>query len=203
MTRVFNTTPILIGPDPSINERSVRKKTVLRTIRLLEPLDEIVQMEAKEKGLSPNALLSSVITKYAEWDRFAERYGFVSLSKEFLRSTFGLTDATKIAEESAAKVSQELKNQVDFFFDEVNLSNFVLMLSMWAKYGRLFALSTKKERDAVFIMLHHDFGYEYSRLFSLAIDEILRKEFKSRAEIDASDTTVTIKFSSLPQVQHH
>jgi len=43
-----------------------KKKTILRTIRLDRQLDEALDKDADEHGISENALISSILAKYIE-----------------------------------------------------------------------------------------------------------------------------------------
>lgn len=58
-----------------------RQKTVTRTIRIPAHLDDILQKDSKEKRSTTNALISSILTKYAEWDRYVESFGFISMPR--------------------------------------------------------------------------------------------------------------------------
>jgi hypothetical protein len=55
-------------------------RSVLRTIRLPENIDQVLVSEPESRDLSPNALSSSIMTKFAERDRFAGRFHFISLT---------------------------------------------------------------------------------------------------------------------------
>jgi len=67
-------------------EGKAKKKTVLRTIRIDKDLDDALDKDAEEHNVSENALISSILAKYIEWDRYAEKFGRVSLPNEALRA---------------------------------------------------------------------------------------------------------------------
>ena len=52
------------------NNRPSSKKTVLKTMRISDYINTLLEKDAESKGVSVNALISMVMTKYAEWDRF-------------------------------------------------------------------------------------------------------------------------------------
>ena len=82
-----------------------RKKTILRAIRLDKELDEALDKDAEEHGVSENALISSILSKYIEWDRYAEKFGRVSLPSEALKAILEATEQDRLsmaAEEFAA-----------------------------------------------------------------------------------------------------
>jgi ribosomal protein L32E len=61
--------------------RGKRSNTILRTSPLPERLDEVLRSEAEIRGLSPNALASMIITRFADWDRFADRFDFMVVTR--------------------------------------------------------------------------------------------------------------------------
>ena len=50
-----------------IVEGKGKKKTVLRTIRIDKDLDDSLDKDAEEHGVSENVLISSILAKYMEW----------------------------------------------------------------------------------------------------------------------------------------
>ena len=51
------------------------KRTVLKTIRITQELDNLLQKDAKAKGINVNSYINSIFTKHSEWDRFVEKFG--------------------------------------------------------------------------------------------------------------------------------
>lgn len=51
------------------------KKTVLKTIRIDKELDDALYKDAQENDINENALISSILVKYIEWDRYAKKFG--------------------------------------------------------------------------------------------------------------------------------
>ena len=66
------------------NSRTNEKSTT-RTIRNPQKLDKLLEKDADNKRVSTNSLVSSIITKYAEWDRYSELLQFVSLPPDMLK----------------------------------------------------------------------------------------------------------------------
>ena len=48
------------------------KKTVLRTIRIDEELDKVLGADSEAKSVSFNTLVTQILIKYADWDRFVD-----------------------------------------------------------------------------------------------------------------------------------
>jgi hypothetical protein len=62
-----------------------RQKTITRTIRVSSYIDDVIQKDPREKRSTANALISAVLTKYAEWDRYTESFGVISLPRNGLK----------------------------------------------------------------------------------------------------------------------
>ena len=79
------------------------RSTTLRTIRLTRDLDNLLQNDAKSKNISINSLLTSILVKYAEWDRYAEKFGLVSLTRADSKSLLKAIDENKLSGKTLAK----------------------------------------------------------------------------------------------------
>jgi len=85
------------------------KKTVLRTIRISKELDKLLEKDAKTHGSTVNALISSIMKKYAEWDRYTKMFPHLVIPARFFRSLIDLTDENALAT-LAERSSVELTN---------------------------------------------------------------------------------------------
>jgi hypothetical protein len=111
------------------------KKTLLRTIRITKELEDVLQRDAKFKRISVNALISSIMTKYSEWDRFRERYATISLSPSGLCAFLESIDNEKIeiiSRELGANLTREF---ILFVFKKINLEIYLSYLSLLCRYG--------------------------------------------------------------------
>jgi hypothetical protein len=85
------------------------QKTITRTIRLPSRIDNTLQKDAKEKRTTVNSLISTALTKYAEWDRYAESIGFISLQRNEFKLIIDSLDDEKIkriAEETGSRIAK-------------------------------------------------------------------------------------------------
>ena len=68
----------------------------MRTIRIDKELDDALYSDAKENDINENALISSILVKYIEWDRYAKKIGRVTLPKEVLKTIIDSIDTNKL-----------------------------------------------------------------------------------------------------------
>jgi hypothetical protein len=144
-------------------ERKERKKTILRTIRIDKDLDDALDKDAKENGVSENALISSILAKYLDWDRYVVKLGRVSLPNEALRAIIEAAETDKLrkaAEDFSASVP---KDYIIFRYKKLNLETCLLHLSFLSKYAGMFQYEIQIERERNYtITIHHKFGEKWS-----------------------------------------
>jgi len=140
-----------------------RKKTILRTIRLDKELDEALDKDAEEHGVSENALISSILAKYIEWDRYAEKFGRVSMQSEALKAILEATEQDRLsmaAEEFAASVP---KDYLMFHYRKLDVEACLLHLSFLARYAGMFKYDVQIEQERNYtVTIHHKFGEKWS-----------------------------------------
>ena len=111
------------------------KKTRLRTFRIEEHLDSILQKDAKSKGISVNSLLSLILTRYAEWDRYIEKFGTITVKRDSFKMMLSAINDDKVTD-----ISQELGDMVPsqfvlFWFKKNTLENYLKYISLICKDG--------------------------------------------------------------------
>src|SRR5215213_2992232 len=134
-----------------------RQKTVTRTIRIPSHLDTIIHEDSKERRSTANALISSILTKYAEWDRYTE-----SLDDEAIK---------QIAGQIGASQSREL---IMFFFKKISLDTFVSAISLFSKYAGFGSYEIESNGREHTVVLHHELGRKWSIYVAYLMSEGLK-----------------------------
>ena len=97
--------------------------------------NQILQNDAKTKRVSINSLISNLLSKYVEWDRYSERFGRVMLRPQTLKLIINAIDEIKIGE-SGSEIGNKIPMEfLLFWFKEVNLNSFLEYLSLLCRYG--------------------------------------------------------------------
>jgi hypothetical protein len=139
-----------------------QKTTITRTIRLPSKIDGVLQKDAKEKRTTVNSLISSVLTKYAEWDRYAESFGFICLPRNGFKLIIdSLDDETikQIAEEIGSRQPKEL---MMFIFKKITLDTFVSQASLFSRYAGFGTYEVETNERNYTIVVHHELGRKWS-----------------------------------------
>src|SRR5579863_1642813 len=103
-----------------------RYKTKLRTVRLPITIDAAIEEEAAKKGITMNSFVVSILERYEEWDRLAEKFQFVGFPTQMVRDQYSSIKDHSALERDArifgAKVPREM---MLFWFKEVSLESFL------------------------------------------------------------------------------
>ena len=102
------------------------KKTVLKTMRIPDYINSLLEKDADSKGVSVNALISMIMTKYAEWDRYIERFGGITIKPQAFKEILEVVDEDKLADIAKRSGSRFPKEFILFLVQErisIRISN--------------------------------------------------------------------------------
>ncbi len=170
------------------------KKTVLRSIRIPAELEEILATDAEAKGLSVNAIVASILTKYSQWDRYADKFGLVTITRVGLRSMIEGLD-----EESAARVARETGGQnpremTMFWFKKSNLDTFLSYLNIICRYGGIGQYEVEMDARNCTILYHHGLGLNVSKYLSTFFTEAIKAIVGATAKSEAGRNSLVLRF---------
>jgi hypothetical protein len=172
-----------------------RRSTTLRTIRLARDLDNLLQKDAKSKRISTNSLLTSIIVKYAEWDRYAEKFGFVSLTQAASRSILEAIDDNKLSQIGKDLGKRTFKEFLMLWFKKIDVEKVLEGFSLWCKYGGIAEYDLEIDGRNFTITLHHEIGEKWSNLIGHLISQGIKTELGlPNAKLDFTNNLIIIKF---------
>jgi hypothetical protein len=172
------------------------RKTRLRTFRLEEELDALLQKDAKSKGISVNSLLSIILTKYAEWDRYVEKFNVITMKKESFKTLVSAIDDDKVTD-----VSQELGDKVPsqfifFWFKKNTLENYLKYISLICKHGGFAQYEIEQEGREYTITLIHELGEKWSNFLANWMKAGMKSSIGIVARVDVMQNSVISKFTA-------
>ena len=177
---------------------SKTRKTVLRTVRLSQELDDLLRKDAEENDLSINSLINKIMAKYIEWDRHIKKFRFVSVTSETLRAFFNEVGDEKL-ENIAKELGSDLTSAVSMLWSEkVDLDAFLRMISLYSKYSGLFIREFRADERGYVITFHHKLGIKWS----IFLKHFMSQSFKSALGIEpetfATANLAVISFRKRP-----
>jgi antitoxin component of RelBE/YafQ-DinJ toxin-antitoxin module len=171
-----------------------RRRTTVRSIRIDDNVDRVLKEDAESIGISVNSLISMILTKYIKWDRLASRYGFVSITKEELRSILNSVDRDKLAVAAEELGSEIPKSLMLFWFKEYNLDVFLQYLSMICSFGGVAEYEVNVSGYIYTLAIHHDLGRNYSEYLARFFGKTLKSIIKADPEVMVNGNEVVLKF---------
>jgi len=178
-----------------------KKKTVLRSIRISQELDELLQKDSENKRISVNSLISTMMTKYAEWDRFADKFGYVTLTKEAFKTILEITDEKKLNELARVMGARLPKEVMLFWFKKTDMEAFLSYVALYGKYSGLLEYELEKEGDRITITAHHELGDKWSTFLKIFIGEAMKDMLRIIPEFEVSKSSIVARFSERPSVE--
>lgn len=171
-----------------------KEKTILRTIRIPYEIDQILQNDAKTKRVSINSLISNLLSKYVELDRYSERFGRVMLRPQTLKLIINAIDEIKIGE-----IGSEIGNKIPkefllFWFKEVNLHSFLEYLSLLCRYGGFAHYEFEDKEREFTITLIHDLGEKWSIFLKNIIEKGIISTLSIQPKFHTSDLSIVVNF---------
>ncbi|AIC16813.1 hypothetical protein [Nitrososphaera viennensis] len=173
-----------------------QQKTVTRTIRLPGSLDSVLQKDAKEKRTTVNSLISSIITRYAEWDRYADAFGFICLPRngfKLILDALGDETVRQIAETIGSRQPREL---MMFVFKKTTLDAFLSQISLFSRYAGFgtYEIEAVSERDYTMVV-HHELGRKWSIYLAHLGSQGLKSTVNVAPKVHIAENSVVFKFS--------
>ena len=152
-------------------------RTVVRSLRLRQPLFDLLERDAAAKGISVNALVTSILTQYAEWDRFAEKFGFVSIARVGYIALLDALSDEKLEEVGERIGRQNPRDMTLFWFKRLGIEPFLAYLNLVSRYSRTARIEVERSGSDVTLLVYHDLNERHSRLlrrlFGAAIHSVV------------------------------
>jgi hypothetical protein len=152
-------------------KESDSRKTVLKTMRIPNYINTLLEKDADSKGVSVNALISMIMTKYAEWDRYIERFGGITIKPQAFREILEEVDEDRLSEIAKRSGSRFPKEFILFWFKRTNLDTYLEALKLICKYKGYARYELESEGSENTLILIHDLGEKWSIFLRHVVEE--------------------------------
>jgi hypothetical protein len=149
-----------------------------------------------KKGITMNSFVVSILERYEEWDRLAEKFRFLGFPMQMVREQYSLiedqTALERVARNFGAKVPKEM---MLFWFKEVSLESFLRYLSLQSKFQGYAEYETSHHGEKIVIVAKHQLGPNWSVWLGAYLGEAIKSNLGVVAEVEFSDNTVKLEFA--------
>ncbi len=170
------------------------RKDVLRSLRLTEETSRGLSDEAERQSVSFSSLVNTVLTKYLEYGRYAERYGELSFSHSTI---IAILDA--LSDETVAKLGRERgKNRPKDMLASIgfnsSLANTVQLVEKYlSEHARWFNCTLKEDQDGFLIHLSHHLNRKWSIYLGQYVSSMFREFGFKPAEVTVNEHTLILR----------
>ena len=177
------------------------KRSISLSVRLTPELHDVLKEEAEKQSITISALITNILTKYSEWDRSVERFGFVTIGQHSFKTIFDSVSEERL-DQAATAGGEHMKDYIQFWRSKPSIEDFLRALQIWSKHGGIAQFELKKDvcegaaREYT-ITLYHDFGDKWSRYQKKLVESALGSMFNITPKIEEiSENSITFSFSS-------
>jgi hypothetical protein len=150
------------------------KKTSIISVRVGDEIKNKLEVESEMDNISLNTLISQILYKHVQWDRFAEDIGFVFLTKPFLRALLQNIDETTITTIAVSTCRGAIRDAVIYMKGELTVGSFLEALDTWLGASHIPFRHIEKNGTDKYV-IQHDLGKKWSIYLSAVINSILNE----------------------------
>lgn len=174
-----------------------KKKTILRTIRLSEDIDAMLERDAEEQNISANALISKIMIRYVEWDRVTAKTSYLTVSSPLFKALLNEISDEKLEEIAKSFAVKVFKDLAMLEFGKSDFDTLLKTIFLFSKYDTGLQASApvsvdSKVDDKRILSLRHDWGPKGGVFLKGYLDDLVKRELEKQATITVTDDVVTI-----------
>ncbi|MGI0091054.1 MAG: hypothetical protein ACREBS_05050 [Nitrososphaerales archaeon] len=174
------------------------KLTIARTIRLDPDVDVIIRQEAEQTGLTHTSVTTKALRKYAHFDRFADKIGSLTVSKETLSRllSFLSDEEAEIVGSVANFAGKNSRQYMSLIVGGTTIQDFLSLLQIFSTYAHLFEFEHKVEGTKHHLIFAHNMGSKWSSFLQGAMQATLKEVFGFRARFEKTESFLTMIFET-------
>lgn len=169
-----------------------KKGTSVMSFRLDEDIVEALRREAEEEEVSLNVLANHVFRRYVEWERDAQKVGFIPVTRELLMALMTEVDGRKI-EDIIKRIGKNIfKAQILYMQNNYDLDSF---LKWMEATNRISGFAQKHVVDGKTheYIIQHELNMNWSVYMKTLYEMILDDVYKKQVEFEVTPSTVVFK----------
>ena len=166
----------------------IKEQTDTISYRLPLKLLESLETEAREKKVSQNVLVKQILTKYVEWERFAQKMGIIPVPQKILESLGG-----EMSHHEILKIIDVLfatiKDSVMLMKGGYDLKRTIETLEDYMRNSGMES-DHRIEGDLHHFIIQHKMGIQWSIFTELLLKRVFAEFEKSVLTFQTTESTV-------------
>jgi hypothetical protein len=173
---------------------SGKSRTVGRSIRLDEQWLNVLNEEAKNEGISQNALLNRILQDYCLFYRHVKRYPAIILTQKSFGSIIAACPQEQIrlcGKRTGSVNAQDLINTLGLSMDHENI--IYLLKQVYGHYGNWYNYNHHVQNGKEVFHLRHNLGENWSIFLSEVVTTLFQDSLNKKVKKTFQDNTVTVE----------
>ncbi|MBO0888174.1 hypothetical protein J2P12_03650 [Candidatus Bathyarchaeota archaeon] len=175
--------------------RNADTRSITRTVRLDEDVQEGLEQLAEQQNLTVNALMNKALRKFVFWDAPLDKFEAVDTPSQLLVKMMEfLSDqnAKELAKTTGAMLAREL---IQFMFKELSLAAVLKHFELQGVHFVNHHFDQKDEGDSHTIIIRHTMGPKWSIYYEELIRSLF-SELNVPIEVERLENQVTGRFKT-------
>jgi hypothetical protein len=173
-------------------------KSEVISLRIDHEIVDALKQEASFKHVSMNVLTNSILRNYVEWERDAERTGFMPITKHIFSSLL-----QKISDEELEKIAFQSKNdvrtQIIYMEKKYDLGSFLEWLRRWCDASD-FSEKEFYQNNTLICIIQHGLGLKWSIYLKTLVKVVLDDLTQMKVDFDSSSSMLIFRIVTEKQL---
>ena len=194
----------------SKNNNNENNKLVHQGFRIKKVVINMLDIEAKKKGISLSNLVNKILENHVTCDMYFEELGFIPVSKDFLRKVFGRIKEEEDVQNYLIDDSRELgliaaKEYIPYFYSESNGDTLVQFLDKWFCKFQCHQHRVDNDnnnynnRQHHYFIVNHDINMNFSIALKAFLEALIEPIIKRPVKFNSlTQNAISFSFETLP-----
>ncbi len=149
-----------------------KQRSAIISVRVTETVKDKLDVESEMNSTTLNTLVSQILSKHVDWDRFAEDIGFVFLTRQFLRTLLDYVDDKAMSTIAVSTCRGAMRDAMLFIKGEINITTFIQALDLWFGASHMpFRHIVNNGSDKYIVQ--HELGKKWSLYLATVVNSLL------------------------------
>ena len=142
-----------------------------------------------------NSFVVSILEKYNQWDKLAEKFHFIGFPMELVRDEFAAIKDPEALRQLARDAGGKLPREIMlFWFKEVSLDSFLSYLSLQSRFQGYASYEVVHRGPKIVIIAKHQLGPNWSIWLESYLSEAIRSNLDVVPRVESSFNSVKLEF---------
>jgi hypothetical protein len=190
----------------SKNNNDNNNKLVHQGFRIKKVVLNMLDVEAKKKGISLSNLVNKILENHVTCDMYFEELGFIPVCKDFLRKVFDRIKEEEDVQNYLIDDSRELgliaaKEYIPYFYSESNGDTLVQFLDKWfCKYQyHQHRVDNNYNNRRHYFIVNHDINMNFSIALKAFLEALIEPIIKRPVKFNSlTENAISFSFETLP-----